>query len=152
LLLFWACFLQISILQIAYLWNFMDILLFQFTEKWNLGVFLCKFAHFGLVFSDLPPCFCIKTNLLFLRFCEFFYQTHARLVFPLNYTFWACFSNLLACFYKITWHHWPSLFQFAKTAVQVQYCTVKITVVMQCVYNCITSKHCWGWKNFCPLE
>jgi len=29
---------------------------------------------------------------------------------------------------------------------------VKSTVVMQCVYNCITSKHCWGWKNFLPLE
>jgi len=22
----------------------------------------------------------------------------------------------------------------------------------QCVYNCMTSKHCWGWKNFLPLE
>jgi len=23
---------------------------------------------------------------------------------------------------------------------------------MQCVYNYITSKHCWGCKNFLPLE
>jgi len=24
----------------------------------------------------------------------------------------------------------------------------------QCVYNCMmmTSKHCWGWKNYLPLE
>jgi len=31
---------------------------------------------------------------------------------------------------------------------------MKSTVVMhsQCVYNCMTSKHCWSWKNFFPLE
>jgi len=31
---------------------------------------------------------------------------------------------------------------------------VKSTVVMQyqCVYYCMTSKHCWGWNNFLPLE
>jgi len=31
---------------------------------------------------------------------------------------------------------------------------VKSTVVMQCqcVYNRMTSKHCWVWKNFLPLE
>jgi len=39
--------------------NCITCLLFQFTEKQNLGVFLCKFAHFGLVFSNLPPCFCV---------------------------------------------------------------------------------------------
>jgi len=27
------------------------------------------------------------------------------LFFPLNYLFWACFSNFLACFHKTTWHH-----------------------------------------------
>jgi len=27
-----------------------------------------------------------------------------------------------------------------------------VKLVMQCVYNRITSKHCWGWKNFLPLE
>jgi len=31
--------------------------------------------------------------------------THVGLVFRLNYLFLACFSNLLACFCKITWHH-----------------------------------------------
>jgi len=31
---------------------------------------------------------------------------------------------------------------------------VKSTVVIQSQrgYNCMTSKHCWGWKNFLPLE
>jgi len=31
---------------------------------------------------------------------------------------------------------------------------VKSTVVIHCtcVYNCMTSKHCWGWKNFLSLE
>jgi len=25
---------------------------------------------------------------------------------------------------------------------------------IKCVYNCVTWnwKHCWGWKNFLPLE
>jgi len=54
-----ACFLWVSVLRIAFLSNFMAILLFQFTTKRNLGVFLCKLAHFGLVFSDLPPCSCM---------------------------------------------------------------------------------------------
>ena len=31
----------------------------QFAAKGNSGVFLCKFAHFGLGFSDFPPGFCI---------------------------------------------------------------------------------------------
>jgi len=46
-------------MQIAFLSNFVAILLFQFTAKRNFGVFLCKFAEFGLVFSDLPPRCCI---------------------------------------------------------------------------------------------
>jgi len=39
-------------------------------------------------------------------FFLFSYQTHVVRVFPLNYPVWACFSKFLACFYKITWHHW----------------------------------------------
>jgi len=33
--------------------NFMALLQFQFTAKGNLGVFLWKFSHFGLVSSDV---------------------------------------------------------------------------------------------------
>jgi len=58
-LFFGLVFLQVSALRIALLSNFIAILLFEFTAKRNLGVLLCIFAHFGLVFSDLPPCFCI---------------------------------------------------------------------------------------------
>jgi len=53
--LFWACFLQVSVLRIAFYKNCMALLLFQFTTKRNLDVFLCKFANFGLVFSVVPP-------------------------------------------------------------------------------------------------
>jgi len=84
--------------------NFMALSLFQFARKGILGVFLWKFVHFGLVFSDLPPWFFIWFS------CWYF----VLLDFPAN-TFWACssvklpmlacFSNLLACFCKITWHH-----------------------------------------------
>jgi len=35
-----ACFLQICVLQIPFLSNFMALLKFQFTAKGNLGVFL----------------------------------------------------------------------------------------------------------------
>jgi len=52
---FWACFLQSSVLQIAFSPDFMSLLPFQFAAKGILGVFLRIFAHFGLVFSDLPP-------------------------------------------------------------------------------------------------
>jgi len=76
----------------------MSILLFQFAAKRNFGVFLCKFADFELVFFEFA-------NVLVLCFFEFPCQTHVDLVFPLNYPFWACSSNLLACFFKITWHH-----------------------------------------------
>jgi len=81
------------------------------------------FCSFNLLQNEIWACFCVNllilglfsgfvvlflylTNLLVLCFFEFPYQTHVGLVFPLNYPFWACFSNLLACFYKITWHHW----------------------------------------------
>jgi len=48
-------------------------------------------------------------------------------------------------------------FQFAKTAAQAQCCSVQWWVKSSCyamrlAYNCITSKHCWGWKNFLALE
>ena len=106
--LFWlkfACFMQISVLRIAFLSNFMAILLFQFTVKRNFGVFLCIFTHLGLVSFVFAWLFLYLTNLLFFCFFQFSYQTHVVLAFPLIYPFWVCFSNLLACFCKITWHH-----------------------------------------------
>jgi len=48
--------------------NFMALLLFQFTAKGILGVFLYKFAHFELVFSNLPPCFLFNFLAVF-SFC-----------------------------------------------------------------------------------
>ena len=60
--------------------NFMALLLFQFPANGILGVFLWKFAHFGLVFSDFPPWFFIWFS------CWFF----VLLNLP-AYAFWACF-------------------------------------------------------------
>jgi len=40
LFVFWACILQISVLQIAFFPNFMALLPFQCTAKGILGVFL----------------------------------------------------------------------------------------------------------------
>ena len=55
---FWACFFADFCTADCFFSN-LAILLFHFTAKRNLGLFLCKFAHFGFVFSDLPYCFCI---------------------------------------------------------------------------------------------
>ena len=64
----------------------------QFTAKGTLGVFLWKFSHFGLVFSDLPPWFFICFS------CWFF----VLLNFPAN-TFCASFSvKLPILFFKLT--------------------------------------------------
>jgi len=51
--------------------NFMALLLFQCTAKCNLGVFLCKFAHCGLVFGFV-------SLLLFLIYLLFFEQKHGQ--------------------------------------------------------------------------
>jgi len=110
LLVFWACFFPDFCFVDCFFSNFTALLLFQFTAKGILGVLLWKFPHFGLVFSDLPPCFFCLIFLLILSFCWIFMPTDVGLVFRLDYLFLACFSNLLACFCKITWHHWKSVF------------------------------------------
>ena len=87
LFVFWVCFLQISVLRIAFFSNFMALLLFQFTAKGILGVFLWKFPHFGLVFRICLPAF------LFNFFADFF----VLLNFHANGC-WACFSVKLPVF------------------------------------------------------
>jgi len=72
----------------------MALLLFQFTAKVIFGVFLWKFAPFGLVFSDLPLCFFTWLS------CWFF----VLLNFPAN-ACWACFSvklPIFGLFFKFT--------------------------------------------------
>ena len=71
-----------------------------------LGLFFRKYAHFGLIFSDVPPCFFCLIFLPIFYFVEFSCQTPAGLVFWLHYLFWACFSN--SC------HHWRP--QFSRVA------------------------------------
>jgi len=46
-----------SVQRIAFFSNCMALLLFQFTAKRNLSVFLCTFAHFRHVFLKVPHCF-----------------------------------------------------------------------------------------------
>ena len=111
---YWACFnwnLLVFcrfLLLFAFFSNFMALLLFDFTAKSILGVFLWRFAHFGLVFRIFHPdsLFDFLANF---SFCWIFLPMLFKLVFRLNYLFLACFSNLLACSWKITWHHWRAL-------------------------------------------
>jgi len=67
-------------------------------------VFLWKYAHFGLVCSDLPPWFFIWFSCWFFVVLNFPANAFG-LLFRLNYLCLSCFSNLLACFCKITWNH-----------------------------------------------
>ena len=99
-----ACFLQASVFRIAFYWSFMALLLFQFIAKSILGVILWIFAHCVVVFSNLPLWFFIWVSCLFLLYWIFL-PMDFWLVLRLNYLFLACFSNSLACFCKITWHH-----------------------------------------------
>jgi len=52
----------------CFLFKFYVTFVLQFIAKRNLGVFLCKFAHFDLVFSDFPLWFCIYLACCFIFF------------------------------------------------------------------------------------
>jgi len=110
LLVFWACFLQISVLRIAFLSNFMALVLFEFTAYW--ACFCKDLLILGLFFRICHPdsLFDFLANF---SFCWIFLPTHFGLIFRLNYLFLACFSNLLACSWKITWRHWLAIQQQA---------------------------------------
>ena len=64
--------------------NNMALLLFQFTAKWNLGVFLCKFAHLGLFFFQICLPFLYLICLLVLCFLNFLTNASWACFFPLN--------------------------------------------------------------------
>jgi len=98
LLVFWACFSQISLLLVAF---FVFYGTFAVSIYWYgiLGVFLWKFAHFGLVFFGLSPSF-IFDFLADFSFWWIFLPTHVGLILRFNYRFLACFSNLLLVFAK----------------------------------------------------
>ena len=102
--LFFGLFLQICFSD-CFFFKFCGYFLFQFAPEGILGAFLWKFGHFGLVFWICHRAFLF--NLLAdFSFCCIFLPTHVGLVFWSNCLFLACFSYFLACFCKITWHHW----------------------------------------------
>jgi len=65
-----------------------------------------KISSFWACFFGFASLLFYSIFLLIFSFCWIFMPTDVGLVFRLNYLFLACFSNLLACFCKITWHHW----------------------------------------------
>ena len=105
LLVFWACLIQISLLRIAFfqiLWHFCC---FHVLLKAHWACFYENLLILGLFFRIFLPAL-LSNFLADISFCWIFLTTHAGFVFRWNYLFLACFSNLLACFSKITWHHW----------------------------------------------
>ena len=75
-----ACFLQISVLRIAFFSNFTALLLFQCTARGILGVFLWNFSQLGLFFRFASLLFYLIFLLIF-RFIEFSCQRLLGLFF-----------------------------------------------------------------------
>jgi len=100
--LFFFRFLYCGLLFYQISWPFCSFNLVQ-NDIW--AGFCVNFLILGLFFFGFSSLFLYLTNLLVLCFFEFSYQTHEGFVFPLNYPFRACFTNLLACFCKTTWYH-----------------------------------------------
>jgi len=83
---FWVSFIfqllafcRFLFLRAACFRNFMYHLLFQFAAKRNLGMLLCKFAWFGLVYPDLQVVFVFK--LFVFCFVQFSYEKHFGHIF-----------------------------------------------------------------------
>jgi len=104
LLVFWACFLQISVLPIAFSSNFMAIFCFNLFLKAYWECFGENFVILDLFFRICHHAF-LFNFLADFSFCYIFLPTHVVIFFQSNYLFLACFSYFLACFCKITWHH-----------------------------------------------
>jgi len=127
---FWAYFLQMSVLRIAFfqiLWHFCC---FNLLLKAYWACFYKNLLILGLFFRICLTAFSFKF-LADFSFCWIFMPTYVGLVFRLNYLFLACFSNFLACFCKITWHHCcqheavPEMSGLSYFAVQIQSCIFK---------------------------
>jgi len=112
---------------------------------------------FGLFFRICLPAFSFNFVADF-SFCWIFMPTPVGLVFRWNYLILACFSNLLACFCKITWRHWEALLQhFTNTlkrwfvvrsdssAVVSVHCCITIAVVR--LLNTISKSSVWQQRN-----
>ena len=76
----------------------MALLLFQLTAKGILGVFLLKFAHFGLLFRIWLPVFFIF--LLIFCFVDFSCQRMLGLFLDEITDFWLVFQIYLLVFAK----------------------------------------------------
>jgi len=117
LLVFWACFLQNSVFLIAFSSNFVAIFCFNLLLKAYWACFYEILVILGLFFRICHYAFLF--NLLAdISLCCIFLPTHVGFVFPSNYLFLACFSYLLACFCKITWHHCAELRKFGLFLLQ----------------------------------
>ena len=118
----WACFFKTCVLLVfgrfklnlacfcrflfadCFFSNLMTLLLFQFTAKQNLGVFLCNLAHLGLFFRICLPSFIFNLPAGFIFF-EFSYQTQVGLVFSVKLPVLGLLFKFACLFLQINWHH-----------------------------------------------
>jgi len=104
-LFFGLVFCRFQFCALFFFLNFMAFLLFQFIAKFNLGMFSCKFAYFGLVFFRICfPAFIFNLHAGFMFF-EFSYQMQVGLVFSTELLILGLFFKFACLFHKITWHH-----------------------------------------------
>jgi len=106
LVLFEICLiLLISVLRTAsfqVLWHFSS---FNLLLKAYCACYYENLLILGLFFRICFPTFLFPFVADF-SFCWIFLPRQVGLVFCWNYLLLACFSNLLASFWKITLHHW----------------------------------------------
>jgi len=93
--LFFCRFMFCGLFFFQYLWHFCC---FNVLLKAYWMCFYENLLILGLIFRIYLPDI-LFNFLVDFSFCWIFMPTHVELVFRLNYLF-------LACFCKITWHHW----------------------------------------------
>ena len=106
LLAFWACFLQISVLQITFFQFVWHFCCFNLLLKAYWVCFCENLLIFGLLFQFFHPAFLFNFLADFL-FGWIFLRAHVGLVFSVKWPVFGLFFKFTYLFNcKITWHHW----------------------------------------------
>jgi len=148
---FWNCFCWNLLVFCIFL--FYGLLFFKFYGTFVVWIY-CK-KHMGRVFVKICSFWaiffiCNRDSIFdFLAnssYCLIFLPTHFGLVFQLNYLFSACFSNLLACSWKITWHHWLAVVEFVSAPQHETSYDPETTTKED--FNCLMQQKRSSWKHW----
>jgi len=81
---------------------------FCFSTLWQNKIWACFCVNLHILGLFFQICLLTFMFIYLLVLCFWISLPNAcwACIFLLNYVFRACFSNVLACFYKTTWHHY----------------------------------------------